>query len=69
MRAPAPRYAANDGVIDAARAALGPWLIDAREHVGDREDRVEADQVRQLERPHWMVGAEVHRLVDAARVG
>ena len=35
MRAPAPRYAANDGVIDAARAALGPWLIDARKHVGE----------------------------------
>ncbi|SUJ20726.1 NADH-quinone oxidoreductase subunit D [Sphingomonas paucimobilis] len=35
MRAPAPRFAANDGVIDAARAALGPWLVDAREHVGE----------------------------------
>ena len=35
MRAPAPRYAANDGVIDAARVALGPWLLDAREHVGE----------------------------------
>jgi len=35
VRAPAPRYAANDGVIDAARAALGPWLLDAREHVGE----------------------------------
>ena len=35
MRAPAPRYAANDGVIDAARAVLGPWLLDAREHVGE----------------------------------
>ncbi|MDQ1230376.1 NADH-quinone oxidoreductase subunit C [Sphingomonas sp. SORGH_AS_0879] len=35
MRAPAPRFASNDGVIDAARAALGPWLVDAREHVGE----------------------------------
>jgi len=35
VRAPAPRFAANDGVIDAARAALGPWLLDAREHVGE----------------------------------
>jgi len=30
----APRHASNDGVIDAARAALGAALLDAREHVG-----------------------------------
>ncbi|MCT8000694.1 NADH-quinone oxidoreductase subunit C [Sphingomonas sanguinis] len=35
MRAPAPRFASNDGVIDAARSALGPWLLDARDHVGE----------------------------------
>ncbi|WP_298091566.1 NADH-quinone oxidoreductase subunit C [uncultured Sphingomonas sp.] len=35
MRAPAPRFASNDGVIDAARAALGPWLLDARDHAGE----------------------------------
>ncbi|WP_448657456.1 NADH-quinone oxidoreductase subunit C [Sphingomonas sp. CJ99] len=31
----APRYAANDGVIDTARAALGDLLIDAVDHVGE----------------------------------
>jgi NADH-quinone oxidoreductase subunit C len=30
----APRHASNDGVIDAARAALGAALLDVREHVG-----------------------------------
>ncbi|WNO55009.1 NADH-quinone oxidoreductase subunit C [Stakelama saccharophila] len=48
MRAPAPKYAANDGVIDAARSALGDMLVDARERVGEvqlhvaRERLVEA---------------------------
>jgi NADH-quinone oxidoreductase subunit C len=35
MLAPAPRYASNDGVIDAARAVLGARLIDAEDHVGE----------------------------------
>ncbi len=35
MRAPAPAYASNDGVLDAARAALGASLIDAVERVGE----------------------------------
>lgn len=35
MRAPAPRYAANDGVIAAARAALGDMLIEASDLVGE----------------------------------
>jgi NADH-quinone oxidoreductase subunit C len=35
VRAPAPAYTANDGVIDAARAALGDSLIDAVERVGE----------------------------------
>ncbi len=35
MRAPAPRYASNDGVIDAARAALGARLLDATDNVGE----------------------------------
>jgi NADH-quinone oxidoreductase subunit C len=35
VRAPAPAYSANDGVIDAARAALGDSLIDAVERVGE----------------------------------
>ena len=37
MRAPAPAFAVdlNEATIDAARAALGPALIDARERVGE----------------------------------
>ena len=35
VRTAAPRYAANDGVIDAARAALGAMLLDARDAVGE----------------------------------
>ncbi|WP_343519826.1 NADH-quinone oxidoreductase subunit C [Sphingomonas sp.] len=48
MRAPAPKYAANDGVIAAARAALGDMLVEATDLVGEvnltvkRESLVEA---------------------------
>lgn len=48
MRSSAPAYTSNDGVIDAARAALGDSLIDGIEHVGEialqvkRETLVEA---------------------------
>jgi len=35
VRAPAPKYAANDGVIDAATAALGDMLIEAQDLVGE----------------------------------
>lgn len=35
MRAPAPAYAANDGVIDAARTAIGDALIDTLDSVGE----------------------------------
>ena len=35
MLAPAPRYASNDGVIDAVRSALGARLIDTEDHVGE----------------------------------
>lgn len=35
VRTAAPRYAANDGVIDAVRAALGSMLVDARDKVGE----------------------------------
>lgn len=31
MKAPAPAYASNDGVIDAARAALGDMIVDTLE--------------------------------------
>jgi NADH-quinone oxidoreductase subunit C len=48
VRAPAPKYAANDGVIAAAQAALGDMLIEATDLVGEvnltvrRESLVEA---------------------------
>jgi NADH-quinone oxidoreductase subunit C len=35
MRAPAPKYAANDGVIAAATAALGDRLVEAQDLVGE----------------------------------
>jgi NADH-quinone oxidoreductase subunit C len=35
MRAPAPRYASNEGVIDAATAAIGGALIEAQDKVGE----------------------------------
>ena len=48
MRAPAPRYAANDGVIDLAEAVLGDILVASKDAVGEvsltvvRERLVEA---------------------------
>ena len=35
MRAPAPAFAANDGVIDTATAALGDMLVRAQDRVGE----------------------------------
>lgn len=35
MKAPAPKYAANDGVIAAAQAALGDMLMEATDLVGE----------------------------------
>lgn len=35
MRAPAPAYAANDGVIEAATAALGAMLVEAQDLVSE----------------------------------
>ena len=48
MRAPAPKCAPNDGVIDAAAAALGDMLVESKDAVGEisltvkRERLVEA---------------------------
>ncbi|WP_404339387.1 NADH-quinone oxidoreductase subunit C [Sphingomonas sp. MMS12-HWE2-04] len=48
MRAPAPRYTSNDGVIEAAQAALGGMLVESKDAVGEvsltvvRERLVEA---------------------------
>ncbi|WP_199560213.1 NADH-quinone oxidoreductase subunit C [Sphingomonas psychrotolerans] len=35
MRAPAPKYAPNDGVIEAAQAALGDMLVESKDAVGE----------------------------------
>jgi NADH-quinone oxidoreductase subunit C len=35
VRAPAPRYAANDGVIEAAEAALGDAIVESKDAVGE----------------------------------
>ena len=49
-----PKTAPNDGVIDAAKKALGAALIEAREHVGEitllvqREAIVEVCRARML---------------------
>jgi NADH-quinone oxidoreductase subunit C len=45
VRAPAPAYAANDGVIDTARGVLGAALLDAVEHVGEVALHVRRDAV------------------------
>lgn len=43
MPSPAPAYASNDGVIDAARAACGAAVLDAWEKVGEVTLLVERD--------------------------
>src|SRR3569623_494355 len=39
----------------------------AMQHFGDREARIEADQIRELERAHRMVEAELHAGIDVVR--
>ncbi|MBD8679018.1 NADH-quinone oxidoreductase subunit C [Sphingomonas sp. CFBP 13720] len=45
MRAPAPRFLANDGVIDAAAAALGDMLIHSQDLVGEVSLTVDRDRL------------------------
>ncbi len=45
MRAPAPRYLANDGVIDAAAVALGDMLIQSQDLVGEVSLTVDRDRL------------------------
>ena len=47
MRSPAPAYAPNDGVIDAAQGALGDLIIDTLDAVG--EVTLTIDRVRLVE--------------------
>ena len=45
MRAPAPKYAANDGVIAAAQAVLGGMLVEATDLVGEINLTVKRDSL------------------------
>ena len=45
MRAPAPRYATNDGIIDAVSAALGDLLLDSQDKVGEVSLTVDRDRL------------------------
>ncbi|WP_174285751.1 NADH-quinone oxidoreductase subunit C [Sphingomonas bacterium] len=45
MRAPAPAYTTNDGVVEAARAALGVYLVDTVERVGEIALHVRRDAI------------------------
>ena len=45
MRAPAPKFIANDGVIDAATAVLGDMLIEASDTVGEISLTVDRDRL------------------------
>ncbi len=69
LRTAAPRYADNDGVIDAARAALGDMLVDARNAVGElalvvRRDAVVAALTALRDTP----GLEYQQLMEMAGV-
>lgn len=69
MRAPAPAYAANDGVIDAARAVLGDMVVDTLDHVG--EVTLTIDRVRLVEamtRLRDTKGLEYQQLMEIAGV-
>jgi len=45
MPSPAPRFSSNDGVIEAAKAALGPHLIEAVDPVGEVALHVRRDML------------------------
>lgn len=45
MASSAPRTASNEGVIEAAKAALGEMFVEAREHVGEVTVTVQRDRV------------------------
>lgn len=65
----APRYASNDGVIEAARAALGDMLIEAREHVGEIALHVRREDVASaLMRLRDTEGLEYQQLMEIAGV-
>lgn len=69
MLSSAPRYTANDGVIDAATAALGDRLIEAREAVGEVALHVRRDTlVEAMTLLRDTPGLEYQQLMEIAGV-
>jgi NADH-quinone oxidoreductase subunit C len=69
MASPAPRYAANDGVIDTAVAALGDLIVDSLDAVG--EVTLTIDRVRLIEAMLLLrdtKGLEYQQLMEIAGV-
>ena len=64
-----PRTASNDGVVDAARQAIGPALLDAIEHVGEVILTVERDEIANvLKLLRDTPGLEYQQLMEIAGV-
>jgi len=69
VRAPAPAYAANDGVIDAARGALGDALLDAVDAVGEVTLTIARDRlVEAMTALRDAPGLEYQQLMEIAGV-
>ena len=69
MRAPAPAYTSNDGVVEAARAALGAHLADTVEHVGEIALHVRRDTlVETMTLLRDTPGLEYQQLMEIAGV-
>ncbi|SOB87795.1 NADH-quinone oxidoreductase subunit C [Sphingomonas guangdongensis] len=69
MRAPAPRYAANDGVIEHAAAALGDLLVEASDLVGEVSLTVPRERlVDVMTRLRDTPGLEYQQLMEIAGV-
>ncbi len=69
MRAPAPAFASNDGVIETVRATLGAALIDAVDQVGEIALYVERERiVEALTALRDTPGLEYQQLMEIAGV-
>ncbi len=69
MRAPAPAYAANDGVIDAARAALGAMIVDTLDAHGEITLTIDRDRlVEAMTLLRDTPGLEYQQLMEIAGV-
>ena len=69
VRAPAPRYAPNDGVIEAAEAVLGDMLLHAQDKVGEVALFVDRDRLPlALKALRDTPGLEYQQLMEIAGV-